>query len=167
MFDGEIELVLHLIENIARHTDATGLSQGLEPRSHVHPVPVDVVVLNDDVANVDADAIGEPLFFGDVGVTLTDGMLDFDSTLDRLDSTRELGQNAIAHQLDDAPFTFSDLRFDQLFAMGLERGQCARLILPNEAAETNHISGQDRGEAALHAWSPWVWESSGLPRQYP
>ncbi len=43
-------------------------------------------------------------------------MMDFDSTLDRLNSARELDQKAIAHQLNDAPFTFSNLRFDQLYA---------------------------------------------------
>jgi len=109
MLDGEIELVLDLVENVTSHTDATRLSQALEPRGHVDPVAVDVVVLDDDVANVDADSIDDPFFFGDIGVTLADQVLDFDRTLDRLDSTGELDQNAIAHQFDDAPLTFSDL----------------------------------------------------------
>jgi hypothetical protein len=60
MFDGEIELVLHLVEYVTRHTDAAGLSKALEPRRHVYPVAVDVVVLNDDVPNVDADDPSRP-----------------------------------------------------------------------------------------------------------
>ena len=62
---------------------------------------------------------------------------------------------SVAHQLDDAPLTFSDLRRDQLFSMGLERGQGARLILPNEAAVTNHVSCKNGGEAAFHRYAPF------------
>ncbi len=57
---------------------------------------------------------------------------------------------AIAHQLNDAPLTFSDIRFDQPLAMGFERGQGARLIFPNEAAVADHVGGQYGGEAAFH-----------------
>ena len=60
-----------------------------------HPATVD----NDDIANVDADAIGDPFLLGHVGIAVADHMLDFDSTLDRLTSTGELDQKAIAHQL--------------------------------------------------------------------
>ena len=45
--------------------------------------------------------------------------------------------------------TFSDLRFDQLFAMGLKRGQGARLIFPDETAVADHVGGQYGGEAAF------------------
>jgi hypothetical protein len=69
-------------------------------------------------------------------------MLDFDGALDRLNGGGELDQKAIAHQLDDAPFAFSDLRFDQLFSMGFDRSQGARLIFPNEAAVANYVGGQ-------------------------
>ncbi len=84
-------------------------------------------------------------------------MLDFNSTPDRLNSTGELDQKAIAHQFNDAPLTFSDLRFDQLFAMGLQDGQGARLIFPNEAAVADHIGGQYGGEAALVGGNPGVF----------
>ncbi len=113
------------------------------------------VVLDDDVANVDADAIDDPFLFGDVGVMRADQVLDLDGTQDRLNRRGELDQKAIAHQLDDAPLTFSDLRCDQLFAMGFERGQDARLILPNEAAVADHVGGQYGGEAAFHRYAPF------------
>ena len=76
--------------------------------------------------------------------------LPVSSAMDHLASTGELDPNANAQHLNDAPLSLSDLRFDQSFAMGLERGQGGRLVFANETAVANQVGGQDRSETARH-----------------
>ena len=61
-----------------------------------------------------------------------------------------------AHQLDHAPAVCRDLGVDQVFAVQFERGQGARLVGLHEAAIADHVRGQDRGEPAFQARSPWA-----------
>ena len=43
----------HLLGDRARNDDPTWLGVGLQPGGHVHPVAVDVILLDDDVRHVD------------------------------------------------------------------------------------------------------------------
>ena len=70
--------------------------------------------------------------------------------MDGLDDARELDQCAIAHEFDDAPLMFSNLRVYDVFAMRVERSQSTRLVSLHQAGIINNVGGQDRGEAALH-----------------
>ena len=67
----------------------------------------------------------------------------------------ECHQNAIAHQLDDAPVAFGDIGFNQLFALGLERSQSARLVLANKAAVADHVGGENGDQTAFQPRSPF------------
>ena len=49
----------------------------------------------------------------------------------------------------------SNLWFYEVFAMRLESTQSADLVSLHQAGITNHIGGQDRGEATLHPCSPF------------
>src|SRR5204863_1887602 len=53
VLDRQIELAPHLLVDGLGETDATRVGQGLEPRGDVHAVPVDLVVLDDHIAEVD------------------------------------------------------------------------------------------------------------------
>jgi hypothetical protein len=64
----EVELRLDLIVDVARDADTARLGEALEARRDVDAVAVDVVVLDDHVAEVDADAepdtlLGRPVRF--------------------------------------------------------------------------------------------------------
>ena len=84
------------------------------------PIAINVVVFDDNVADVDTDTKANPPILGNAVVAVD--MLDFDSTMDRLNSAGELDQKAIALQLDDAAFVLANFGLDQFFL-------CARSAL--------------------------------------
>ena len=49
--------VADLIPSAARKAYPAWLGQALQPRRHIHAVTVDVVILDDDVADIDSHAI--------------------------------------------------------------------------------------------------------------
>ena len=147
------QLGFDLVEDLARNADTAGLGEPLQTRRDVDAVAVDVVVLDDDVAEVNADPEGDATLLGNGFVTFGDAPLDVDGALDRLDDARELDQNAVAHELDDAPVMPGDRGIDELFAVGVERGQRAGLVGFHQAAVPDRVGAQDRGEFAFHSLS--------------
>jgi hypothetical protein len=59
--------VADLISDDTADANPTGLRQGFEPGRDVHPVTKDVVLFNDNVAQVDANAESDPPLFGHFG----------------------------------------------------------------------------------------------------
>ena len=57
---------------------------------------------------------------GNGGVALGQAALQADRAFDRVDDAAELGQQAVAHQLEDAPVMARDLRLEQLLAARLQ-----------------------------------------------
>jgi hypothetical protein len=95
-------------------------------------------------------------------VALGEGALDLGGAGHRVDHAGELGQDAVAHQLDDAPAARSDGRRDQLVVVGLDGGQGADLVGAREAAVAGHVGGQDGREPAFdflgHGATASSWE---------
>ena len=56
VLEGEVEFVAHLVANGLRDADAAGLGEPFQAGRDVHPVAVDIVAVDDDVAEIDADA---------------------------------------------------------------------------------------------------------------
>ena len=54
--EADVEPAFGILLHARRHADAARLGQALEAGGHVHAVAEDVVVLDDDVADMDADA---------------------------------------------------------------------------------------------------------------
>jgi hypothetical protein len=93
----DVELVPDLAVGVPRDADSAGLSQRLQSRRHVDPVAVEIVVLDDHVADVDADPEGDPPIFGDRLVTFRHLALDVDGESYRVDHAGELHQRPVAH----------------------------------------------------------------------
>ena len=98
----EIQLVAYLIVHGAAQADPARIGQALEPCGQVHAVAIDVVALDDDVADVDADAKHYLLVFRDACVALTHRALDLDGEGNGLHHTGKLHQRAVAHELNGA-----------------------------------------------------------------
>ena len=111
-------LPVDLIADVARERDAADRRERLQPRRDVDALAVDVVALDDDVAEIDADAIAQALGFGRSRLGRFHRLLDRRarrSTAD--DDARELDQHAVAHQLEDAPAMRGDARIEQRAAV--------------------------------------------------
>jgi hypothetical protein len=81
------------------------------------PGAEDVVLLNDHVAEVDADAELDPLLCRGLRVALGHVALDLRSAPDGINHACELGNEAIARVLDNPPAAFRDLRIDECCEM--------------------------------------------------
>src|ERR1041384_4016897 len=92
---------------------------------------MDVLTLNDDVAQIDADPEDDPLIFGG------------------RDNARKLDKQTVASGLDDAAFVLGDLWIDQFAPMRPEPCEGAGFVLPHKAAVPGSIGGEDGREPAL------------------
>jgi hypothetical protein len=90
-----------VIVHAPRNTDFATLDQSLEPSSYVHSVAEDVVVLDHDVANIDAHSKAHPASFRLVFVCSLKSRLYLDSAANGVEHARELGEDAIAGGVRD------------------------------------------------------------------
>ena len=62
-------------------------------------------------------------------------------------------EDAVAHELDDAPAVLGDERLDELLAVRLEAVERAVLVALHQAGVADHVRRQDGGEPAVDAGS--------------
>ena len=136
--------VAHLVVHGARDADPAGLGQRFEPRRDIDAVAQDVAVLGDHVAEVDADAKADASVVGETLVAIEHAALHFGGTAHRVDNAGELGQEAVAGGLDDAPLMLADFRIDQLAAMRLQAIERAFLVGADQTRIARHVGGKDR-----------------------
>jgi hypothetical protein len=149
ILEGVIQLAVDLPLDVAGDAEPAGLGQALEAGGQVDPVAEDVLAVDDDVAQVDAHAPEDLAVRRRRVIALGEGALDLGGAGHRVDHAGELGQEAVAHELDDAPPAPGDGRFDQLLVVGLDGGQGADLVGAHEAAVAGHVGGQDGGKPAF------------------
>ena len=109
-----IDFALHLAMGIVRKANSIGLGNALEPGRNIYPVAEDVVLLDDHVTEVNADAELNPLLCWSVRVAPGHAALDLRSAPDRINHARELGKEAVARVLDYPGAPFRDLRIVRL-----------------------------------------------------
>src|SRR5882762_4785466 len=73
------QLVLDLLVDAARDVDLAGIGNPLKPRGNVDAITVDVVCLDDDVAQIDADPIFDPVMLRQRRVASDHVLLDDDT----------------------------------------------------------------------------------------
>ena len=146
----DVELAGKLVTHVPGNADARGRRQCLQARGDIDAIAENVVTLDDDVADVDADAIADALTLRQVRLALRHGALDLDRAHDRIDRAGEFGQQAVAHELDDPPLVLADLRLDHALALRPQRRERAGLVVADQTAITNDVGCQDRRKPALH-----------------
>jgi len=149
VLEDEIELVADVVAHHSADANAAWFCEPLQPRRDIHTVAEDVVLLDDHVAEVDADAKPDPTFLRHLGLALGHPALDIHSAADGIDHARELCQDAVASVFYDTAAVFADLRIDQLLEVGFEPLVGAFLVRTHQTRVTGHIGGEDRGQAAV------------------
>jgi hypothetical protein len=81
---------------------------------------MDVIALDNHVANVDADPEIEPGIVWNFGVTPIQFCLNGETTVHGIYDAGKLDQNAIAHGVDDSATVGGDLRVSQFVVQGLK-----------------------------------------------
>ena len=142
---------------LARDAEAAGLAQRLKPRRDVHAVAKDIVAVDDDVADIDANAEDDTLVLRHRPVARDHAALDADSAADGIDDAGELHQHAVTCGLDDAAVVPGDVGIDQFAAVRLERTQRCDLIGAHQPAVADDIGGEDRRKPSFDSAFPHEW----------
>jgi hypothetical protein len=140
-FEADLQLVLHVIGDGASHRDAAGRRQLLEAGSDDDAFTMAIIALDDHVAEVDANAHVDTLAVGEAVVSLGHAALQDDGAFNGVDDAAELGQQSVAHQLEDAAVMLLDLRFEQLFAVSAQAFERGRFVLLDQAAVADDVDG--------------------------
>jgi hypothetical protein len=108
-------------------------------------------VVDDNVADMDADAERDLLRLGHRGVALRHAPLDLNGTAEGVHYARELNQHAVSGGLHDPTAVFGDLGVYESPAVRLELCKRALLVNAHQPAVSSDISRQDGCEASLYA----------------
>src|SRR5260221_250486 len=93
---------LPALRTLASSTYRAGVGEGFEAAGDSDVIDVDVVGVDDDVAEIDAHAHLDAPVDRNVGVALGHAALHFDRAAHRIDNAGKLDQDAVAGGLDDA-----------------------------------------------------------------
>jgi hypothetical protein len=155
------EPIADVVADRARDADAARFGQPIQPRGDIDAVAVDVIAIDNHVAEIDADAEDDALILGDTRIAVDHRPLDFGRAADCVDDARKFHQHAVAGGFDDASVMLSDFRIDELAAMGLQALERAVLVGAHQPRIARHIGGQNRGETAFDG----LFHSLSLPRR--
>ena len=93
-------LVAHLIRGRAGNIDAARFGQCLDAGGDVHAVAIDVIAVDDDITDIDADPELDGVVFGAARIEFAKLFLDLDRTGDGVDRACEFDQRSVTHELD-------------------------------------------------------------------
>jgi hypothetical protein len=85
-----------------------GIGQGLDPCGDVDAVTIEVVALDDHVAEIDADTQLDAVVRRDVRVPPGYRLLHLDRAAHRINDAREFDQHTVTGGLDDAAVVLGD-----------------------------------------------------------
>jgi hypothetical protein len=141
--------VAHMIVNRIGNEHPAGIRERLHPRRDIDAVTIEVVALDDHVAEIDADAQFDAAVRGDTGIPLGHRLLHLDRAAHRIDDAGKFHHQAVARGFDNAAVVLGDLWIDRLAAQRFEAFERAFLVRPHQLRIPRHIGGEDRREAAL------------------
>ena len=148
--DGNIELAPHLPVCVLGQADAARRRDLLKPSRDIDAVAEHVALVDDYVADMDADPKFDAVAGRDVPVALCHSALHRHGARDRLDHRREPEQQAVARGLDDVSLVRGNERIDQLLAMAFQRQVSAFFVRAHEARIAHHVGGDDRSKVTLY-----------------
>ena len=147
VLETDVEFPLDLTVDRARDADAARFGQALQPRRDIDPVAIDVVAIDDHFAQIDANAVLDPLPVRRAGIVSRQFTLDADGAIDSGNHADEVGQHRIARVMHDAPAGSLDPLRDQIEA-GRKLPMRGDFIRAGQPAVARYIGVEDRGQFA-------------------
>jgi hypothetical protein len=97
----DVDLAPDLPIGVIRNANPAVFGNTLKAGSNVDAIAENVVVIENDVTNVNADAKFDPLILRHGGILLGHAALDFNRTAHRIDGAGKLDQHTVAGRLND------------------------------------------------------------------
>jgi hypothetical protein len=146
----QVEPIADIVADRLRDGYPSGFGDTFEPGRDIDAVAKNIIVIDDYVAKVDADAEFDTAVFGNPGIADRHIPLNFGGAFDRVYDAGEFDQHSVAGQLDDAPLMLRNGGVNELGPMSLEADERADLVRAHQAAISDYVGGKDRGKSAFH-----------------
>ncbi|HZS84803.1 MAG TPA: hypothetical protein VFA50_18145 [Stellaceae bacterium] len=137
--------------NGARDDDAGGIGQRPEAGGDVDAVAEEIAVIDDDIAEIDADAQAQAAIGGDRSVEALDCALKGDGAVDGFDGIGEFGEKPVARGLDDMAAAAPDLGIDSSHE---RHPPWPRAKIAQSRRREEHLTASARGAACVNAVCP-------------
>ena len=108
--------------SIIGNTDAAGIGDPFKTGGDVDAIAKDVVVIDDDVADMNSDPKFDSLVLWHSSILLCHAGLDLDCAPCRIDRACKFNQKAVACRFNDPPPMLLDFEIDDGFSDGLQSG---------------------------------------------
>jgi hypothetical protein len=123
---------------------------GYDLGDYVDAVAENVVVVDDDVADMDADTKFDALGFGHAAIAVGHPTLNLGSAANRMHRAGESDQHAIAGRLDDTAPVLGNLRVDKRSPAFLQPCQRTLFIPAHKAAIAGNINREHGRKTSLN-----------------
>ena len=145
-----------MVARRGRDADRARLGETFHAGGNVDPVAEQVRAIDDNIANMDADAEPHQLVTGVARVLLRDCRLHRDGALDGINRAGEVGDDAVTGGVEDA----AAVRRDQPVhdhAARLKPVERANLVMRHQPAVAGNVSGEDRCELSFDGLTGHTW----------
>jgi hypothetical protein len=136
--------------SIVGNANPTRLCDPFETHCNIDPVTKDIIVCNDNITDVNADAKFDPLVLRDVDILFGHAALNFVGASDGIDHAGELDESAVPGVLDDASAMISDFGIKKCLSKSFQLRQRAFLVDPYQAARARDIRRHNSCQSSLH-----------------
>jgi len=116
--------------SVVRDADTARLCNPFETHCNIDPVTKDIVLFDNDITDVNADAELDPLVLRHVDILFGHAALNFVGTSDRVDHAGELSDSAVSGILDDTTVMLRDFGIEKRPSKRFQSRQRAFFVYP-------------------------------------
>ena len=116
--------------SIVGNADAAWFCDPFKTHRNIDPVTKDIIVCDDNITDVNADAKFDPLVLRHIGILLRHAALNFVGASDGIDHAGELNESAVPGILDDASVMLSDFGIEKRLSESFQLRQRAFFVDP-------------------------------------
>ena len=136
--------------SIVGNADTARFCDPFETHCNIHPITKDIVVFDDNITDVNADAKLDPLDLRYIDIVFGHAALNFDRAAYGIYDAAELDESAIPGILDDAPAMISDFWIKKRLSESSQLRQRAFFVDPYQAAGARDIRRQNSRQSPLY-----------------
>jgi hypothetical protein len=143
-----LQLACDSIMNVARQDDSIWRSLGFETGRHIHAIAVQIMSVDDEIAEVKADPENDPGVFRLAAVEFDHCGLKFDGSPHGVYGTAEFRQSPVAYELHEAAAVPGQCRLESSSVVRLQTGKRADFVLAHKPRIADRVDGQNRRQFA-------------------
>ena len=125
-----IYLAPNLPTRVVRNADTARLCDPFETHGNIDPVAKDIVLFDNDITDVNADAEFDPRVLRHVDILFGHAALNFVGTSHGVDHAGELSNSAVPGILDDTSVMLSDFGIENCSSKRFQSRQRAFFVYP-------------------------------------